>query len=160
MFEIETGLIFWNTVSFVILVFIMYKWALPPLLKILKEREKSISDSLAEAHTHRQQAEAVLSSAKQKINEANQTAQKIMDQAQSEGGKLKKELGAVGKKEADFFLARAKEDLSRQKNEILSEIKTQTAELVAEVAGKVLGKKMDKVEDARLIDESLKAWKK
>ena len=160
MFEFDTGIIFWNTVAFAILVFLMYKWALPPLLEILKEREKSISDSLAEAHTHRQQAEAVLSSAKQKINEANQAAQRIVDQAQSEGEKIKKELGETGKKEAEFFLARAKEDLNRQKNEIISEIKTQTAELVAEVAGKVLGKKMDKVEDARLIDESLKAWKK
>jgi len=158
MFEIETGLIFWNTISFVILVFVMYKWALPPLLKILKEREKSISDSLAEAHTHRQEAEAILSSAKQKINEANQTAQKIMDQAQSEGVKLKKEMGETGRKEADFFLVRAKEDLNREKSEILSSIKQQTAELVAEVAGKVLSKKIDKAEDARLIDESLKTW--
>jgi F-type H+-transporting ATPase subunit b len=160
MFEFDTGIIFWNTVAFAILVFLMYKWALPPLLKLLKEREKTISDALLTAQTQQQQAQETLSSARQKITEAGQTAQMILQQAQAEGEKLKKDMSESGRKEADYYLTRAKEDLNRQKNEILSEIKTQTAELVVEVAGKVLGKKMDKVEDARLIDESLKAWKK
>jgi F-type H+-transporting ATPase subunit b len=158
MFEIETGMIFWNTVAFAILVFLMYKWALPPLLKILEEREKTISDSLTTAQEQQRQTQEMLSSAKQKISEASQAAQKILAQAQSEGEKLKKEMGEIGRKEADFYLTRAKEDLNQQKGEILAEIKLQTAELVVEAASKVLGKKIDKAEDARLIDESLKAW--
>ena len=156
MLEIEPGLIFWTTVSFALLVILMYRWALPPLLALLKEREKIISDALLSADETRKRSEDVLASVKQKLTETNETAQKMVEQAKLEGKRMKDEILSVAKREAELLSLQAKEDLQREKNEILSEIKKQTADLIVAAAGRVLGKKIDKNENARLIDESLK----
>src|SRR3989338_789976 len=150
MFEFEPGLIFWNTVSFSILVFLMYKWVLPPLIAVLKEREKSIAWALDKAAQSQKQSEEIFSSARQKLSEANQTAQRIVDQARLEGEKLKNEIVAAARKEAELTGARVKEDLRRQKAEILSELQTQTVDLVAAAASRILRKQIDKSENKRL----------
>ena len=157
MFEFESGIIFWNTVSFLILVFVMYRWALPPLMKMLRERGKMIADSLAAAAENQKKSEELLSSAKQKIAEVSQSAQKIVNQAMLEGEQLKEEIISASKKEAEFLMIKAKEDLQREKNDILSAIRTQTADLIIAAANRVLGKKIDKAENERLVEESIKA---
>jgi len=157
MFEIESGIIFWDTVAFAIVVWVMYRWALPPLLKVLREREKTISDSLAAAAENQKKSEELLSSSKQKIAEASQSAQKIVNQAMLEGEQLKEEIVRTSKKEAEFLMVKAKEDLQREKNEILSDIRMQTANLVTAAASRVLRKKIDKAENERLVEESIKA---
>lgn len=157
MFELETELIFWNTVSFAILVFIMYRWALPPLLKILRARQQTIADSLtAAAESQQRSAESVLA-VKQKIAEANQNAQKIIKQATIEGDQLKQEIINASRKEAELMMVGAKEDLQREKNEIQSAVRAQTADLVIAAASRILGKKIDRAENERLIAESIKA---
>lgn len=160
MFEVETGLIFWNIVSFAILVFLMYRWLLPPLLKMLQEREKTIADSLAAAAENRRQAEEGLLLTRQKIAEASRNAEKIIGQAALEGDKLKEDIVEASRKEAGFLLIRAKEDIQRERNEALAEVREKTADLVVAAAGRVLGKKIDPVENGRLIEESIKACRR
>lgn len=157
MFELETGLIFWNAVSFAVLVLVMYRWALPPLLKVLQERQKGVVDSIASAAEDRKKAEDELISAKKKMAEANQNAQKIIRQAAVEGDQLKQEIISASRKEAELMMIGAKEDLQREKNQILSAIRTQTADLVIAAASRILRKKIDRAENERLIAESIKA---
>ncbi|MFA4905693.1 MAG: F0F1 ATP synthase subunit B [Candidatus Margulisiibacteriota bacterium] len=155
MFELETGLIFWNAVSFAILVLLMYRWALPPLLNMLKERGAVIERSLTAASESQKQAEAALLIVKQKLAEANLTAQKILESAKGEGEKLKEDLVSAAQRESGLIITRAKADLQREKDEILSEIEKHTAELVVAAAGRILRKKINPDEDQRLIKESI-----
>jgi len=157
MFEVETGIIFWNTVAFAVLVLVMYRWALPPLLKMMQEREKTIADSLTSADESQKQAEELLASARQKIAEASLNAQKMVDQAVAEGERLKKDIIHTSKKEAEIVMLKAREDLQREKKEIISAVRAQTADLVVAAAGRVIRQKIDKTEDQKLIEESLKA---
>jgi len=160
MFELETNLIFWNTLSFLILVVLMYKWALPPLLQLLKDREKTIKESLAAAAQNQSRSEALLTSAKEKMASANISAEKIIGQAKNEGDKFKHEIIVTAKKEAELLIDRAKEELNQEKRLILAELQQQTADLVAAASSRVLNKKIDKSENARLIEESLQEWSK
>ena len=59
----EIGLIFWTTLSFLILLFILGKFAWKPILKSVNERESSIKDALAEAENARQEMEGAASAA-------------------------------------------------------------------------------------------------
>jgi F-type H+-transporting ATPase subunit b len=52
-----SSLIFWEVVSFAILLFVLYKFAFPGILSVLEEREKKIKNSLDEAEAHRVEAE-------------------------------------------------------------------------------------------------------
>lgn len=156
MFELDTGLIFWNSVSFAILVLLMYRWVLPPLLALIREREKVIADSVTAARAAREQAAAQVAAAKQKVTAADETAKKIVDRAVQEGEVVKAQMYGAAKKEADLLLVKAREDFQREKNEVLTGIREQTADLVVAAASRVLKKKVDRAENEALIEECIR----
>jgi F-type H+-transporting ATPase subunit b len=158
MFEFEPGLMIWTTVSFGIFVYLMYRFVLPPLLKVLKERERVIADSLSAARENQKRSEDLLASSNKKIAEASDIARKILDEARGEGERLKEGMLASSKRQSELFLAKAKEDLRREKDQMISEIKGKTADLIVEASSKVLGKYVDKTENRRIIEESIASW--
>lgn len=156
MFELETGLIFWNAVSFGILVLVMYLWALPPIVKCLNARENAIQQAIAGAEESGKKAQEALAAAKQRISDASATAQKIVDQAAIEAEKLKEEMVAAARKETERLTVKAKEELNREKAHIVSEVKRHAAELVMAAASKILRKEIDAEENSRLIADDIK----
>lgn len=156
MFEFEPGLIIWTTVSFAILVILMYRLALPPIIAVLREREKTITDALSAAEEGRKKSDELLAAYKQKLSEGSATAQKIIDQAKFEGEKLKREIVETGRKNADLLMVRAQEDLKREKEKLVSEIKSETADLIIAAAGKLLRKNIGKAQNIEIIEETLK----
>ncbi|MFO0698514.1 MAG: ATP synthase F0 subunit B [Nitrospira sp.] len=73
-----SSLIFWEVVSFGILLFILYKYAFPGILSILEEREKKIKDSLDQAERHRSDAESRLKEYEAKLSAAGKEAEAIL----------------------------------------------------------------------------------
>lgn len=158
MFEFEPGLIIWTSVSFLLLVILMYRVALPPLLKVLKEREQAIAASLSAAAESQKRSEEIIASSTRKLAEAGAVAKKMLDEAKLEGEKIREDMMSSSEKRADLFLAKAKEDLKREKDDMILEIKGKTADLIISASSKVLGKKVDKGEDRRIIEESISEW--
>jgi len=156
MFELETGLIFWNTVSFAILVFLMYKWALPPIVKVIKDREKAIADSVSAAADAQKRSEELLSSYKEKMAEADRSARKILARAKDDGDRARAETLERAEKQAALILEQAREDLNSEKSKILIEAKREIGELVALAAGKVVGRVIKKEDNLKIIEEALK----
>jgi len=72
-----SSLIFWEVVSFGILLFVLYKFAFPGILSVLEEREKKIKDSLDQAERHRSEAERTLKEYEAKLNAASKEAENI-----------------------------------------------------------------------------------
>ncbi|MDI6731829.1 MAG: F0F1 ATP synthase subunit B [Candidatus Margulisbacteria bacterium] len=156
MFDIETGLIIWTTVSFAILVLMMYKLALPPLLALLKEREAKIEGMINSAEENRQKSDELLSSYKHKISEASQDALKLIEQAKQDGNKLKEEIVTAAKREAQYVIEKAQGDMRIEKNKIMAEVREFTADLVVAAAGKIIKQKLDPLADRKLAEEALR----
>ncbi|OGC05870.1 ATP synthase F0 subunit B [candidate division WOR-1 bacterium RIFCSPLOWO2_02_FULL_46_20] len=156
MFEFETGIIIWTSISFAVLVFLMYRYALPPLITVLKEREQLIAGSLTDAETRQKESQAVLASARERLTETDRIAQKIITDAKRETEAIKKEARLNSEKEAATFLAAAKEELVQEQKQIVSQLKEQTADLVILAAQKILNQKIDQDANRRLIDEAIK----
>src|SRR5580692_6143270 len=132
----DLGLFLWNLLAFLILFVILKKTAWKPILKSLKERETSISDSLATAERVKAEMaqlknenEALLAKAREErallLKEARETKDKIIneakDQAKEEGAKI---------------IAEARLAIEQQKMAALTEVKNQVGNLVVEVAEK------------------------
>jgi len=149
-------LIFWNTVSFAILVFLMYKWVLPPIISVMKERQKSIEDSVLQAELNRKKTEELMVEHKEKIAEANLTASKIIDQAKAEGERTRSEIIGRADKQAELILEQTREDLSSEKKRILSEAKREISDLVVMAAEKVVGRTIKKEDNLKIIEEALR----
>ncbi|HTY12983.1 MAG TPA: F0F1 ATP synthase subunit B [Candidatus Omnitrophota bacterium] len=156
MFELETGLIFWNTVSFAILVFLMYKWVIPPIVGVLKDRQKAIGDSIAAAEDSRKRSEAALAENKKKLAEADRTAKSMVELAKSDGERMKKEILEKAEKQAGLIAEKAEQDMQAEKARIVNEAKKEIADLVAMAAGRVIGRVINKDDNSRIIEESLR----
>jgi len=156
MFEIETGLIFWNTVSFAILVFIMYRWALPPILKALSLRQKSISDSLSLAAANQKSSEELLSEYKKKLAEASESASRIIQSSKSEAEKTRLELLKRAEGQAEQILEGARQDIRSEKEKIILEARKEIAGLIVAAASRVIGRNLSADDNKRLIEEALK----
>jgi F-type H+-transporting ATPase subunit b len=155
MFEVETGLIFWNTVSFAILVALMYKWVLPPVIRALKDRERLIADSVAQAEAGRKKSEELLAAYREKMAAAEASASDLIKQAGVEAEKVKLEIVASAEKQAALALEQAKAEIHSEKKRAMAEARAEIGELVAEAAGRVVGKVIDAHDNRRIIEEAL-----
>jgi F-type H+-transporting ATPase subunit b len=136
------GLIIWTLLAFLIVFFILKKFAWKPILNSLKERENTIADSLATAERvkaemaqFRSENEALLAKAReeraQMLKEARDTKDRIVNEAKEQA-----------KVEAGKILSDAQAAIEQQKMAALTEVKNQVGQLVIEVSQKVLRREL------------------
>jgi F-type H+-transporting ATPase subunit b len=148
------GLIVWTTLAFIIVFLILKKFAWKPILKSLKERETSISDSLATAERVKlemaqlqSENEALLAKAQEErgllLKEARETRDRIVNDAKEQA-----------KVEANRIVADAQQAIQQQKMAAITDVKNQIGQLVIEVSEKVLRRELaNKTEQETYIKE-------
>jgi len=113
--EVRPGLIFWTIVTF-LLVMVVLRWkAWGPILSLVQEREKQISDAVESAKRERLQAEQMLTEAKEAAAKARQEAADSVRRNQQEMERFREELMAKSRKEAEEFKASARREIEDQK---------------------------------------------
>ena len=134
----DFGLFFWMTVVFLVVLFILWKWGFPVIVKMVDERKAFIDESLKKAHEANErlaniqkEGESILQEAREKqaqiLKEAAETrdaiVEKAQDKARSEGARL---------------LDEAKAAIEQEKKAAIADIRQQVATLSVEIAEKVL----------------------
>ncbi len=134
----EFGLLIWTLLAFLVVFFILGKFAWPAIVKGLKQREQSIADSLATAEQvkaemaqMKSENEALLAKAReeraQMLKEARETKDRIIGEAKEQA-----------KVEANKIITEAQAAINTQKMAALTEVKNQVGKLVLETTEKVL----------------------
>jgi len=156
MLEFEPGLFIWTSVSFGLLVLLLYKLALPPILKLLKQREAAIAAALGASEQAKQDAQAAQAASRQKIGEAGETARQIIGQAKAEAEAMR--LAGVDRanKEAAYLLQKAREEAQREKDGLTQAVMAQAADLVIAASSKILKQKIDPESDRKIVAEAIK----
>ena len=138
----DIGLVFWNTIAFLILLIVLGKFAWKPMLKAIAERESGIEEALlradkmkAEIAAMQNENEALLAKAREEragmIKDAKETADKMVSEAKDKA-----------KQEYERIISDAQVAITQQKNAALTEVKNQVGSLVVEVAEKILRKEL------------------
>ncbi len=146
------GLLIWTLVAFLVVFFILKKFAWKPILSSLKEREEGIADAIASADNVRNEMaklknenEALMVKAREEraimIKEAKDTADKMLADAKQKA-----------RAEYDKIVSDAQTAIQQQKNAALTDVKNQVGNLVIEVAEKILKRELaDKAEQEKYI---------
>ena len=143
LIEPSFGLIFWMTVSFLAVLFILKKFAWKPLLGTLHERERSIEDALNEAKKAREEIAAMNARNEDLMREAREEREVLLKEARDIRDREIAAAKTRAREEADALLARAREDIRNEKNAAIVEMKNQVAELSILVAERILKEKLD-----------------
>ena len=152
----DSGLLFWMTLVFLVVFFILWKWGFPSIIKMVNERKEYIDESLAKAEEAnlrlaniQKQGEELLMEAREKqaqiLREASETRDTIVGQAQEKA-----------RDESARILSEAKAEIESQKQAAIRDIRSQVAELSVQIAEKILQKELSSsAEQTQLIDRLL-----
>src|SRR5574341_2007789 len=145
-----SSLIFWEIVSFAILLWVLYKFAFPPILQTLEAREQKIRDSLEQAERHRAEAERKLREYEAKLSAAGRDAEAVLAQARDRAQVLFEENEQRLLAEAERIKGDATREIEGERRRAIREIRAQTTELALLVAEKVVGRSLTDEDHRRL----------
>jgi F-type H+-transporting ATPase subunit b len=154
------GLIFWMTLSFGLLVFILGKFAWKPILNMLKERETSIHEALNAANRAREDMKQLKFSNEQLMQEARNERDAMLNEARKIKEKLVEDARARANEEAFRIVEVAKESINNEKMAAMTELKNQIAESSLHLAKLILKKELsDPKKQEAYVQELLKEVK-
>jgi F-type H+-transporting ATPase subunit b len=151
----DLGLLIWNLVGFLILFFILKKFAWKPILDSLKSREKTIADSLATAEKVKAEMAQMKSENEALMAQAREERAQMLKEARETKDKIISEAKEQAKAEAAKIISDAQSAIDAQKMAALTEVKNQVGKLVIGVAEKVLSKEFSNPESQEAHIKSL-----
>ena len=151
------GLIFWTTLVFVILFFLLLKFAWKPIVKALKTREESIQDALNAADIAKLEMEELQSSNQKLLDQAKEERSKLIEEARVTAKGIVGEATSKASSEAQAIIAKAQATIEGEKRSAIAEIKDLASVLSVDIAEKLLKKELsDKTAQEQLIESYIK----
>ena len=138
----DSGLLFWMTLVFIVVILILRKWGFPAIVKMVNDRKAFIDESLRKAHEANEklaniqrESESILQEAREKqaviLKEAAETRDAIVEKAQQKA-----------REEGSRLLNEAKAQIETEKQNAIRDRRAQVAELSVQIAEKVIRKKL------------------
>ena len=153
--QLDPGLFVWTILTFLLLLFVLAKFAWKPLLKMLNDREELIRSSLEDAEKAKEKLEKLNAEGEAIINQARSEAQSILSEGKAAAAKLKDETLDVAKEQAKQIASEAEKQINIEKDKAIAEIKSEVVNLSMSIAEKLINKNISPEDNKALIDESL-----
>jgi len=153
LLDINPGVIFWTTLTFLILLFVLKKTAWKPILDSLNAREKSISDAIESAEKAREEAEKLLAENKANLAKAEEEAQKIIQQGREYSEKLKAQMLEESKAEAKKLVDDASAEIERKNKEMFVQLKNEVATIAVKAAEKLIMENLDEEKQSKIVSK-------
>lgn len=156
----SSGLIFWQLIGFLALLFLLIKFAWKPMLASLAEREASIDGALKAAEQARNEMANLKAENEKLLQEARLERDVILKKAQDASVKMIEDAKNESAKQGAQLIEAAKAVIETEKKAALTEVKNQVALLTLEVTEKLLRKKLsDDKAQVELVDQYIKDLK-
>jgi F-type H+-transporting ATPase subunit b len=149
------GLSAWTLIIFVGLIFILGKFAFKPIVSALKDREKSIEESLMQADKARLEMANLVAKNEQLLEQAKEERTIIIAEAREVAEKLKADIIEKAKVEAERKVQDALKEIDTQKKAAIVEVKNTVGALAIDIAGKIVRKELSGSEDHKSFVEKM-----
>ena len=139
----EIGLVFWTTVSFLILFFLLAKFAWKPIMGAIDDRERSIEDALLKAEAAKDEMARLTNENEALLKETRAERDLILQEAKKLKDQIIHEAKDSAQKEGARQIELARIEINNQKNIAMADVKNQVAALSLEIAEKILRKQFE-----------------
>jgi F-type H+-transporting ATPase subunit b len=140
-------------VSFLILVWILAKFAWKPLTNMMEKRRQNIEDMLTKAENDRREAESIRLKHQEELRKAHQEAQALIEKATKAGELRAAEIMEQARSEAEKIKQTALEQINVERARAVAEIQAQVADISVAVAEKILRHNLDAAAQQGMIDQ-------
>jgi len=158
--EIRPGLIFWTLVTFILVALVLRWKAWGPVLSLVEEREKQITNAVESAKRERAEAEKMLAEQRTAVAEARREAADMMRKSQADLEKFREQVMADARKKADEEILNARRQIQEEKMKALAEVKTSAVDLALAAAERLLGERLDDAKHRQLATQFIDALPK
>ena len=151
----EIGLIFWSALSFLVLLFILRKFAWKPILNSVNERESSIKNALAEAEKARLEMENLQADNERILKEARAERETMLKEARELKNKIVADAKEEAQAQAGKMIEQAQTAIESEKKAAMAELKSHVAGLAVEIAEKVVREELSNKDKQLELVESM-----
>ncbi|TWR23865.1 F0F1 ATP synthase subunit B [Mucilaginibacter pallidiroseus] len=156
----EIGLVFWTTVSFLILFFLLAKFAWKPIMGAIDDRERSIEDALTKAEAAKEEMGRLTSENESLLKQARAERDLILSEAKKVKDQIIADAKEAAQKEGARQIELARVEINNQKAIAMADVKNQVATLSIQVAEKILQTQLaDQQKQDELVSQLLKEVK-
>ncbi|WP_410054462.1 F0F1 ATP synthase subunit B [Hymenobacter puniceus] len=151
------GLLFWQLVIFLILLFLLTKFAWKPILSSLREREESIEGALRMADQAKIEMQQLKAGNEKLLAEARLERDRILKEATEVSNQLIETAKTKATEEGGRMIVQAREAIQNEKNAALAEVKNTAAKLSIDIAERILRRELaDQPAQQQLVGSYLK----
>jgi F-type H+-transporting ATPase subunit b len=142
-------------INFGILLFIFWRFVLPPVQRMLDERRERIRESLEAAERMRAQAIDAERQVQAQIDEGRAESRRLVEQAQTIARRIEEEARATAERDVEQLRARALADIQLERDSAIAALRREFADVTISAAEKVINQSLDRDAHQRLIEEVL-----
>ena len=152
----STGLLFWMTITFLVVFFLLWKFGFPVITGMVKERQAFIDESLKKAHEANERLANIQKEGESILQEAREKQAQILKEAAATRDAIVEQAQDKARSEGARLLEEAKAAIEQEKKAAIADIRQQVAALSVEIAEKVLRQNLkDDKSQMDLIDRML-----
>ena len=140
--EFSIGLFFWQTIIFILLIFLLKKYAWQPILDAVNEREEGIKNALLSAEKAKEEMASLQSDNEETLKKARAERDSLLKEAREIKQQLIEDAKNEAQSEAKKIISQAQETIQNEKKAAISDLKNQVASLSIDIAEKVLKEKL------------------
>ena len=155
LFSINGGLMIWTIGLFLLLMFVLRKYAWGPILAALDAREEGIQGALDKAANEREEAQRLLADHKAALADSRKEAQQILADAKAAGETIRKDIEEKARVEAQGMVESARKEIVRERNEALDAIRQESVDLALAAASRLVQERLDDDKDRALVQNYL-----
>ena len=149
------GLMFWTLIIFLILFFVLSRYAFKPITAAVAAREKALEDAIAGAKADREAAAKLLAEHQAQLDAARGEAQKLIVEGRQVGEKVRAEMIEETRAQQQEMLERARREIESEKVKAIADLRREAVDLAIAGAGKVIEKNLDEQSNRRLVESFL-----
>jgi F-type H+-transporting ATPase subunit b len=149
------GTVIVELIAFLAMLAILTRYVYPEVVKVAEARRREIAEQLRVAEEARAAAEAHLTEAEAKLNEARKTAQALIDAATKSGEQLRQELKQKAEEESKRSVEAARKEIEAERERAVQAVRSEVANLVVAATEKVIGETLDDTKHRELIDKAI-----
>lgn len=152
----DPGLFIWTIATFLVLLFLLQRFAWKPLLDALENRQETIRKSLDDADQAKAELQQVQEESNRIVAKARVDADAIITASRADALKLQEELRAKARLEAEGIIKNAEREIQQQTNQSLAQIREEAVDLSLSIASKLIQRNLSKKDNQTLIQDTLK----
>lgn len=159
LLAVNPGLVIWTTITFIVVLLVLWLTAWKPIIKALDERNSRVEDDLEKSRALREEAEDLMKEYQTKLDSATQEAVQIIDKGRKDSEAMRAKILSETQEEAASLRSRVSKELELAKIQALSELEAKVVDTAISVISGILAKDINDEEHKQMVMRELEQIK-